>query len=94
MPENTPPSPASRFACLTERVRHSLTVKLVLIGAIILLLQIPTLMIYSLIAERQSNRNQAVDEMGFRPDGNGAVPVDPGPRKAAPPGGAIDDARD
>ncbi|NMD87589.1 cell envelope integrity protein CreD [Victivallis vadensis] len=63
MPENTPPSPASRFACLTERVRHSLTVKLVLIGAIILLLQIPTLMIYSLIAERQSNRNQAVDEI-------------------------------
>ena len=63
MPENTSPSSASRFACLTERVRHSLTVKLVLIGAIILLLQIPTLMIYSLIAERQSNRNQAVDEI-------------------------------
>jgi len=56
----------SLFDRLNNWARHSVTLKLFAIGFLILLLLIPSAMITSLIHERESTRNEAVNEVSSK----------------------------
>lgn len=53
----------SSWEHVTDRVGSSIAFKLIVIGVVLLALQIPTLMIYSLNRERMETRREAVEEI-------------------------------
>lgn len=66
-PPNRPPQPPmSSFDQFNAKVKASITLKLIAIGVLILVLLIPTAMIESLISERESRHNSAINEVSAK----------------------------
>lgn len=63
MLQNISDSLQSRISFTADKMHNSLSFKLIIIGLIILLLQIPTLMVYSLITERKDHHNEVTGEI-------------------------------
>ncbi|OQA85120.1 MAG: Inner membrane protein CreD [Lentisphaerae bacterium ADurb.Bin242] len=51
------------FSGVVSKIRNSITLKIVLIAFIILVLQVPVLMVYGLIADRQRSQNTAISDV-------------------------------
>ncbi len=56
----------SKWGSLSAKVKSSVTLKIVFIGMLILILQIPTFMIYRLISERENTKHTAIAEMSAK----------------------------
>jgi inner membrane protein len=65
-PARPPQPPMTSFDQFNEKIKASITLKLVAIGILVLVLLIPTTMIESLISERESRHSSAINEVSSK----------------------------